>query len=626
MSESRILVAACEERFNRIKHYWGFPHQALSACMGSIGITSHYLPKRVIINQMPSTDNRRIVKEIWPALDDEKIMTNPSHHLLHAMYAHISSGFSDSAHLVLDGSGYSYAEYLRNKASHIHDSPLDQEACESLSIFYINGDTIEVIHKDWGIWVENTPQRFRFPSLGHMYSWASQIIFGDWTHAGKVMGLAPYGNYKYLDFDIVKLQKMGIDVDTDWALRFSSIEAGDSYEINDTACNIAAKVQNELEKSILHLARVAKKSIASPNLCISGGVALNSAANGKLVDADLFNEIHFAPAAGDSGTSIGAAAYGVFIDEGRIPTLENYSDFLGPVYLPQTRKEAIESCQYANVNMEKVDNPARTAAQDIANGLVVGWFEGRSEFGPRALGNRSILADPRISNIKDILNSRIKFRESFRPFAVAILEELAPDWFKDSVNNEFMLVVRQFKEKLKHHVPGAVHVDNSCRVQTVSKDLGSMLRKVLEEFYQSTGIPMVINTSLNRRGEPLCELPNHAIDCFIGSDMDVLFLDGIRVTKTGFISSISVPQFSEKINLRSDLRVLEGIIDCRFTLHAPDRPEKMDITEEEYKVLKQCYGKSNLVAISNECGVPLNQCLIVANKYLNKNILAIKKQ
>lgn len=188
MSEGKLLVAACEERFNREKHYSGFPIEALDACLAYLGLDKDRPPKRIVINQMPQTDFGHILDGFWPGINPKSITINPSHHLLHALYAHSSSAFEQSTHLVVDGSGYSYGEYLRRGSEYIGEAPTDHEACEALSVFDISQKRIHIIRRDWEVWIENTPTRFRFPSLGHMYSLAAQHIFGDWTHAGKVMG------------------------------------------------------------------------------------------------------------------------------------------------------------------------------------------------------------------------------------------------------------------------------------------------------------------------------------------------------------------------------------------------------------------------------------------------------
>lgn len=528
--DGKIRAAISEERLTRHKHQTGFPINAIHYCLEAGGLDPSAQIDCIVMDQPPPGDDERFIANAIPCSYDSKLIVNPSHHFLHACYARAASGLTPSAILIVDGSGYSYGEYLRRNSMMIGPLPEYEEACEALTMYYFDEQgNVSIIGKQWGMWSEMSRKRLRFPSLGHMYSLAAQHIFGSWVHAGKVMGLAPYGNSKALDFDIVKLTETGVEIDVDWILNIPLIPENVLLEENPLARNLSAKVQAELEKAMFHLVNILKSRTGCKSLCLSGGVALNSVCNGRIAREGPFDNVFITPAAHDSGVAIGAAAMGYKELTGEFPRFDARLECFGRHYAESEALNALS--QFGGLHYEKEADPAVRAAQDLSEGLTIGWFEGASEFGPRALGHRSILADARNSGIKDYLNSKVKFRESFRPYAAVVLEHRCAEWFDFNGVSPHMLLVMRVPESRRRIIPGVVHIDGTCRVQTVGTDYPGAIHRLLEHFERLTGVPLVLNTSFNMRGEPICETPYDALRCFMSSGLDVLYLENRRVTK-----------------------------------------------------------------------------------------------
>jgi len=278
-----LQVAIAEERLTRVKHQRGFPEHAIRYCLAAAGLPSDAALDCIVVNQEPPVDYGHLLAQVLPGCRDARLIINPGHHLLHACYAFAASGFEEAAVMIVDGSGYSHGEYLRRQSPLIGAPPPYQEACEALSMYTFNAASgIEILVKQWGMWRENSGRRYRFPSLGHMYSLAAQHLFGDWQHAGKVMGLAPYGDSQALDLEIVRLTEEGVEVDPDWILTLPPPDTDLPPEQDPLARNLAARIQARLEAALFHLADLLFRRTGLADLCLSGGVALNSVCNGKL--------------------------------------------------------------------------------------------------------------------------------------------------------------------------------------------------------------------------------------------------------------------------------------------------------------------------------------------------------
>jgi carbamoyltransferase len=409
-----------------------------------------------------------------------------SHHRAHAAAALAQSGFDDATVLVIDGAG--------SRAEDLPDEERTGEGRETVSIY---DGKLRPLHKRFAPPAEPKWREGMMPftSLGVMYQSVALQIFGHWDAAGKVMALAPYGTPRRPVSDFLDGELNFFDVDVKGYQRWP--DRADEYAA------LAAETQQALEFGVLEMAKLARRLGHSDRLCYAGGVALNSVANTRIIREAGFREVFIMPAAEDNGTAIGAAC--LAMEE--LPRFAIDEDATGRIY-----------------GNEPSDDTLEQAAELLAAGHSVGWFQGRSEFGPRALGQRSILLDPRIPDGKERLN-RLKGREDFRPFAPAVLAEKAPEWFVESGVSPFMLQVWHFREEVRARVPAVVHVDGTGRVQTVAQH--GPFRRLLQMFEARTGVPMLLNTSFNVAGEPIVETPEDARETFREAKLDALVLNDV---------------------------------------------------------------------------------------------------
>ena len=587
MIDGDIKVAIQEERLTRIKHYGGFPEQAIKYCLNEANLNSINQIDCIVLNQYSRSAYET---EVHYRGYQNKLIINPSHHLLHAYYAYYCSGFSEAVAMVIDGSGYNYGEYVQRNSPYLGPPPEFSEMDEAYSLYHFRDGNIRLLEKQWELWHSSEPY-FRFPSLGHMFSLASQYIFNGWVHAGKTMGLAPYGDSSKIPFQIItKTDKLNIDVD--WILKFPKPEYELPVEKVQLKCDIAAKVQEELQDALLWLVDKAYSETKSPNLCYSGGVALNSVANGHIIRNSNFKNVFITPAANDSGIAIGAAMYGYHQLENKKPSHVYINDFHGRNYGKDEVLSAIQN--NSRIHYEYVENSSEMAANDIAKGKIVGWFEGASEFGPRALGHRSILGDPRNKNIKDLVNSKVKFREPFRPYAASVLQEHSKQYF-DIEDEPYMLVVASIHPEKRQIIPGVCHVDGTCRIQTVYKQYHGNYRKLIEAFHKHTKVPLVLNTSFNIRGEPIVETPEQALNCFLSCGIDALYMEGYRITKLT-INSINhlshfIPFLNKSLTLITENRACEGAWEKPQTIIKTRTGYELSLEVELLNILSVINGK-----------------------------------
>jgi carbamoyltransferase len=370
--------------------------------------------------------------------------------------------------------------------------------------------------------------------LGALYSRVSSYIFADWNKCGEVMGLAPYGRPDAFR-RLIELKNGELQF-PEWDAAFNQPWAPDGVKKWEASPSmkhwedLAWRVQHDSEEVLLECARWLRETTGAKNLCLAGGVALNCVANGRLVREAGFDNVWIQPAAGDNGISIGCAYYGYlavqkqqrgFVME-RATLGRDYSDDEARVGNPLlVSRKTFDSASIC-----------RESAKLLAEGKVFGWFQGRSEFGPRALGNRSILGDPRRPEMKDTLNKRVKFRQAFRPFAPIVLYERAKDIFIGDDESPFMLRAKQVRPEWKDRIPAIVHVDGTARVQTVRREQNERMYDLLVEFEKLTGVPVLVNTSFNIKGEPIVETPQHAMNCFIYTGIDYLALHNTLVGKS----------------------------------------------------------------------------------------------
>ena len=585
--DGEVIAAAQEERFTRKKHDSAFPNHAISYCLKEAGIAAHqvdyivfydkpflkferlietYLaiaPKglRSFIASMPVWLKDKLfqkslitdaLKALWGKdIKWEERLLFSEHHLSHAASAFYPSPFESAAILTMDGVG--------------------EWTTTSLAIG--QGNKLEIV------------KEIHFPhSLGLLYS-AITYYVGFKVNSGeyKVMGLAPYGKPIYAD--IIKNHLIDIKEDGSFKLDmsyfnycagvtmtskkfhdlFGGLPRKRESELTQREMDLAASIQSVTEEVIIKLAKSISKSTGQKNFCLAGGVALNCVANGKLLREKIFENIWIQPAAGDAGGSIGAALgiYYIMLNQPRVVN-KNVLDgmkgsYLGPEFTQEQIEKELTECDaiYETYTSEVV---LTKTAQALANGKAIGWMSGRMEFGPRSLGGRSILADPRSPSMQKLLNLKVKYRESFRPFAPSVLSEDVSEWFDLNSDSPYMLIVadvaksKQLTMKpedeelfgidklniLRSRIPSVTHVDYSARVQTVHEQTNPRYYQLIKNFKEITGCPILVNTSFNVRGEPIVCSPSDAFRCFMGTDLDVLVIGNSFLVKTNQSSSLSV--------------------------------------------------------------------------------------
>ena len=571
-----IISAAQEERFSRKKHDSSYPYNAVEFVLNYSNISLSNID-HVVFYEKPFLKFERLLetyvafaprgfqsfskamplwlqeklfqkKLIFDCLKkhdknfiDEKKILFSEHHLSHAASAFYPSPFKEAIVLTADGVG----EWAT---------------------------TTVAICKDNHIQIK---KELHFPhSLGLLYS-AFTYYIGFKVNSGeyKLMGLAPYGEPKYADKildNLIDLKEdgtfmldqkyfnyaTGLTMTNDkFDILFGSkVRVPEKEIINQFHMDIAASIQFVTEKIMLKLARSLRDEYQISNLCLAGGVALNCVANGKILEEKIFDNVWVQPAAGDAGGSLGAALayWHINLDNKKINTEEDnmLGSYLGNEYTDDEIKKKFDKIGaiYQSLNYEDTINKT---AENLSNGKAIGWFQGRMEFGPRALGNRSILADPRSETMQKNLNLKVKFRESFRPFAPSILREDVNNWFDIDVDSPYMLFVAKVKKEKtldiedgqkklfgiellnikRSEIPAVTHIDYSARIQTVSKKNNKKYHDLLTKFKEKTNCPILVNTSFNIRGEPIVNSPEDAFRCFMGTNLDILVVGNLFLEK-----------------------------------------------------------------------------------------------
>jgi len=581
----KIIAAAQEERFTRDKHTPDFPTNAIRYCLEEAGLSIDELdaivfydkpllkferlletyyafaPKGLVsfLRAIPVWLNEKMflkklihdgLKEIGPYDKKNLKMLFPEHHLSHAASAFYPSPYEEAAILTIDGVG----------------------EWSTASLGYGKGTVITM------------QKELNFPhSVGLLYS-AFTYFLGFTVNSGeyKLMGLAPYGNPDDAEtdkfIDIIKKHLVNIKddgsvwldqsyynystglrmvKDKKWEALFGFPRRDADSDLEQHHCNLALAIQKVTEEIVIKMAKEIKRITGSENLCMAGGVALNCVANGKLLREGIFKNIYIQPAAGDAGGALGAAMAASFMYFGESRVVDGKNDLMSGSYLgPDYSDKEIELMNRKVKSVyKKYDDFAeltKHVAARIAEGAVVGWFQGRMEFGPRSLGNRSILGDARNPEMQKKLNIKIKYREGFRPFAPSVLAEDVKDYFEQDTPSPYMLIVSPVIESRRKKLPDAyyklslwdrlyylrsdvqsiTHLDYSARIQTVHKETNPRYWDLINEFKQQTGYALVVNTSFNVRGEPIVCTPHDAYRCFMSTEMDYLVINNFVYAKT----------------------------------------------------------------------------------------------
>ena len=570
VKDGRLVAAAEEERFRRIKHWSGLPTEAMKWCMADAGITLSDVD-HIAINRNPKVNNLRRAFYV--------LRKRPSLSLIFKRLGNIkrAGSFEDAVQSAFPGERlraqvHRIEHHLAHLASGFLVSDFNEAVCLSVDGF---GDFAS---SAWGVGKGNDIQidgRVYFPhSLGIFYSVITQFIgfpyFGD---EYKVMGLAPYGEPKYLKEmrELVQVQTDGTfklnlkyfrhhtdDVHYTWdnctpevgtLYRKEAMEAlfGPQREkgsvLEQKHRDLARSAQAMYEEAFFALLQSLHAKYRCYNLALSGGCAMNSVANGKVYLNSPFKKMYLPAAAGDAGGAIGSAFVVARQLEGSAgtparPRFVMDHAYVGPCANDAEIKSLLDS-RSADVKAENCTvrhmadegDLCKTTATAITEGKVIGWFQGRMEWGPRALGNRSILGDPRRADMKNILNLKIKRRESFRPFAPSIMREYVSEWFEQDDDVPFMMEVFQVREEKRSQIPATTHVDGSGRLQTVHKETNPRYHRLIDSYRAITGVPIVLNTSFNENEPVVCK-PQEALDCFLRTKMDVLVINDWMITRS----------------------------------------------------------------------------------------------
>lgn len=540
--DGKIAVAIEEERLTREKHTRAFPEKAIDRCLSVAGLNPKDIDA-VAVSIRPSKDWTRKVfyglthlpsaprfvgadlgrglgrqfvfwnwyRNTWPK-NGPKVYSVP-HHVAHAAGTFLVSPYEDAAIMSIDGSGEWATSFVgQGNGNHV--------TCFSES--------------------------FSPNSLGSFYEAATEFCgFRTNYDEGKTMGLAPFGDPEVFGKTVDRI----VTVDAKGVIRmdmsyfehrfwrnqrcspkfiaaFGSPRKGKEFETNHK--NVAAAFQKVLEERALNLCSVLRKRTKSRYLIIAGGVALNSVMNGRILREAGFDDIYVMPAAGDNGTAIGAAfhVYNTVLNQPRVFVHDN--PFLGTSYSDEHFGKVISECK---LSAKRHDNISSVAARMLADGMILGWFQGRMEIGPRALGNRSILANPTLPYMKDKINAEVKHREAFRPFAPSVTVEAKDRYFDIIGESPVMLKVCPVKPQMRDLLPAITHVDGSARLHSVSKPTNPPFHDLLEKFAALTGTPVLLNTSFNIQGEPIIESPEDAIRCFFSTGLDALVVGSFLITK-----------------------------------------------------------------------------------------------
>jgi len=522
----KIVVAIQEERLSRFKRqriYGAKTSQAVAYCLDYAGITPRELSLVVLCVQGRRNDEiHDLTRDPFLNVRTSGIpsLTIP-HHYGHALSVFATSGFADAAILIVDGTGSPAIDFTVEERKVMNDYAPD--SWETISLYHGSGTSVVPLEKhvvERGAWfVMHNGEMPSFGSLGGMFSAAAQQIFGEATEAGKVMGLAPYGQTAFPPSDFFDIVKGKFKFKDTVPLRFRASDRWPNFKREYEA--LAASVQSALEEALLYLVKHAGELSSSENLCYAGGVALNSVANERIIRESGFKNVYIMAAAEDSGTSIGAAYYGLWQLTQHNSQRVILHDAPGRTYSLADVSAALNKTE--NIRVISSTDVLSDTVELLCDGKIVGWFDGGSELGPRALGQRSILCDPRRPDGKDTLNQRVKMRESFRPFAPAVLLEEATNWFDYSgsrIESPFMLRVIDVKPERRDEVPAIVHVDGTGRVQTLTQNNNGRFYELVKKFHDRTGVPMLLNTSFNRMGQPIVETPADAIDTLLSTGLD----------------------------------------------------------------------------------------------------------
>ncbi|WP_422356072.1 carbamoyltransferase [Roseivirga pacifica] len=539
LKNGKIAIGIEKERISRIKHDGGNDSLAVQYCLNALNITLADIDLVVQCENFCTPPQDQFSgKRLFEDYPEPQFHTI-SHHLAHAYSAVGMSPFKAFNVLVMDGCGSPYEQCIEPDKPLLTDIHLADEVgmvCEKDSFYHYDGKTLKTIFKDFSPMESITHTGYQLPttrhSIGGFYAAVSNYCFGNMDDVGKLMGLAPYGRKSKIDFNPFELKDGRVFLKGDWySPLITPNNSWDGLKSNfGHYAEVAFWAQQQVEIAVAYT--VNHRQSLSPNfpLCYSGGVALNAVANGKLVQQGLVKSLFPEPAAADNGLALGCAYYGwLELLQGN-KVQHDGSTCFGKTY---TNEEVLKAIQNYPVSFtyHPIDDDYTVITKLIESGKTVGWFQHGAEFGPRALGRRSILANPTIAEIGKHINNNIKFREDFRPFAPAVLKEDAHLYFEYAYESPYMIMVDKVKQASKDILAATTHVDGSARVQTVTEDWNPRFYNLLIAMKRQTGHGVLLNTSFNKKGQPIVETPEQALALFNETAMDVLVIENYLILK-----------------------------------------------------------------------------------------------
>jgi carbamoyltransferase len=577
MRDGEIVCAIARERLTRFKHDGGVtgganwdPSVCIDYLLETAGIglddVDLFVENHLFNMSFEELHSSLVPTFARPYPAERSIMI--SHHLAHAYSGYYASGFEDALVMVVDGGGNSLeairlcsGEDAAQITSEEQYRSISPTRSERISLYSVRDGRFELVRKD-----------FTVGSLGGAYNIATQFIFAQSTEAGKTMGLAPFGKPGAFEMSFIESQSGRIrypylvnamEIDMPEPVKDWPEDPASWDETRRQFADLAWKMQHDLEEALVDIATEGQRATKHKRLCIAGGVGLNSVSNKLILDRAGFDDVYILPPSGDDGISVGCAYWGAWHDVEKRPARRTRmrSASTGRTYSEHTVRAALATD--SRLRFERLDEAALLdrAIDEMMKGRIVGWFQGGSEIGPRALGNRSILADARHPDMKGILNRRVKFREAFRPFAPVVTLEHARDYFEIDGPSPYMLLIAPVHEAERTRLPSITHVDGTARVQTVTEEDNGRYYRLVKRFGERTGVPVLVNTSFNIKGEPIVETPAQAVECFLCNDMDVLVIEDWFVEKRELSDAEMLeqrPDINERILVTSERRFTDG--------------------------------------------------------------------
>jgi carbamoyltransferase len=650
MRDGEIVVAIAKERITRFKHDGGFSRSRLyhkdgsspwdlspciDYCLDAAGIglddVDLFVENHLMNARFDEFHRNEVARFARPYPVERTTMI--SHHLAHAYSTYYASGFDNALVMVVDGEGNSLeairghkgedAEHYQRPEAAIDINPL---RTEKISIYSVSGGVFKLLRKD-----------FSLGSIGGAYQVATIHIFDNSTDAGKTMGLAPFGRPNKFPFEMIASHDGNVKYPYITSAMVMDMPAAVTKWPEDTSAwtddqryfaDLAWKIQDDTELALVDVARAAAHGTGHRKLAIAGGVGLNSVANKKIRDALNFDDVYVIPPCGDDGLSIGCAYWGTYRGSGtRAPKQRTpmRTAALGRVYSDEEIAKSLAADPRLHVTrMTEAQLLERTVAA-LAEKNIIGWFYGGSEIGPRALGHRSILADARVPDMKAILNRRVKFREAFRPFAPVIPLEQVSEFFEMDHSSPYMLMIAPVIESKRSVLPSITHVDGTARVQTVTEAENGRYYRLVKRFGEVTGVPVLVNTSFNIKGEPIVETPREAVECFLCNDIDYLVLGDYWVERLpledrALLNTVAV--LNPRVILQLDQSFHDGELDV---LHAAvffreNVEHKFEVTAAFHDMLTSFDGRRTIGAVARALADETEQSVAEAEALVIKAV------